>query len=101
MRAVDPSQSLTALVFAPQGLLYCIPWMAAVPLYLTGGVVLTAAYMPVLGFWGAAGVAVAICTLTKALSVLALHQTLGVVRMPLQRVLVADAGADRHMRSLG
>ncbi len=50
------------------------------PLYLTGGVMLTAAYRPYLGFWGAASVAVAICTLTKALSTYALHESLGRVR---------------------
>ena len=63
-----------------QGLLYIIPWMAAVPLYLTGGVVVTAALRDDLGFWKAAAVAVAVSAFTKALAVYALHQSLGVVR---------------------
>lgn len=63
-----------------QGLLYFIPWMAAVPLYLTGGVIITAALRQYLGFWPAAAAAVAVSTFTKALSVYALHQSLGAVR---------------------
>jgi hypothetical protein len=63
-----------------QGLLYLIPWMAAVPLYLTGGVVVTAACQAHLGFWGALGVAIGASTATKAVSVYALHQSLGRVR---------------------
>lgn len=54
--------------------------MAAVPLYLTGGVVVTAALRDELGFWRAAVVAVAVCAFTKALAVYVLHQSLGKVR---------------------
>ncbi len=63
-----------------QGLLSFIPWMAAVPVYLTGGIVVTAAGQAKLGFWGAMGAAVAVSSFTKAASTFALHRSLGSVR---------------------
>ena len=54
--------------------------MAAVPVYLAGGVVVTAAGQAKLGFWGAMGAAIAVSSLAKAASTFALHQVLGSVR---------------------
>ena len=61
-----------------QSLLFFIPWLAAVPIYFAGGVALTGALRSdSLGFWGATAAAVAICSLTKAISVIGLHRRLG------------------------
>ena len=65
---------------AVQGLLFFIPWMAGVPLYLAGGVVVTAAFKQLFGFWPALGIAVAATSATKAIAVVALHRFLGAVR---------------------
>ena len=54
--------------------------MAAVPLYLAGGVVITSACQQALGFWGALGVSVLVCSVTKALAIAGLHQNVGAVR---------------------
>lgn len=54
--------------------------MAGVPLYLAGGVVITAAFNQLFGFWPAAGIAVAVTTATKAIAVFVLHEFLGAVR---------------------
>lgn len=56
--------------------------MAAVPLYLAGGVIITAAGRAQLGFWPAAGVALAANLAVKAWSTFALHTFLGGVRHP-------------------
>lgn len=50
------------------------------PLYLAGGVVITAAFNQLFGFWAAAGIAVAVTTATKAIAVFVLHEFLGAVR---------------------
>jgi hypothetical protein len=73
-------RALKALWLA-QALLYGIPWMAAVPVYLAGGVVITSAGQGHLGFWGALGVAVGACTVVKTIAVVALHQLCGAVRV--------------------
>ena len=68
------------LTLRSQGLLVLIPWMAGVPLYLAGGVVVTAAFKELVGFWPALGIAVAVTTATKAIAVFVLHRFLGAVR---------------------
>ena len=50
------------------------------PLYLAGGVVITAAFKELVGFGGALGIAVVVTTATKAIAVFALHRFLGAVR---------------------
>jgi hypothetical protein len=74
--------------------------MAAVPLYLTGGVVITAAFREYTGFWIAAAASVAVCTFTKALSVYALHQALGAVRNASFCQLCIIGDADRGSADL-
>jgi hypothetical protein len=64
-----------------QGFLYFIPWMAAVPLYLGGGIIVTAACQAAVGFWAALGIAIAVSTATKAVAVFALHRACGAVWM--------------------
>jgi hypothetical protein len=54
--------------------------MAAVPLYLAGGIIVTAACQAAVGFWAALGIAIAVSTATKAVAVFALHRALGAVR---------------------
>ena len=75
-----PHPLLVVLTPPAQGLLFFIPWMAGVPLYLAGGVVITAAFKQLFGFWPALGIAVAVTTATKAIAVYALHRGLGAVR---------------------
>ena len=78
--AAHPARHTAVLTLPVQGLLVFIPWMAGVPLYLAGGVVITAAFKELFGFWPALGIAVAVTSATKAIAVFALHRFLGAVR---------------------
>ena len=77
------STAYAMLTLHVQGLLFFIPWMAGVPVYLAGGVVITAAFKQLYGFWPALGIAVAVTSATKAIAVFALHRFLGTVRVAL------------------
>jgi hypothetical protein len=79
-RRTQPHICVAILTLPPQGLLVFIPWMAGVPVYLAGGVVVTAAFNELFGFWPAVGIAVAVTTATKAIAVFVLHRFLGAVR---------------------
>ena len=83
------SSAYEVLTLPVQGLLFFIPWMAGVPVYLAGGVVITAAFKQLFGFWPALGIAVAVTSATKAIAVFALHRFLGAVR----RCVAACCGA--------
>ena len=61
--------------------------MAGVPLYLAGGIVVTAAFKDLYGFWPALGIAVAVTSATKAIAVFTLHRFLGAVRCMLSTCL--------------
>ena len=68
----------TTFIFIGIGLtMFLLPPVPGVPVYLAGGVILTNAYRPSVGFWGAALITVGVCFCIKLMAITCQQKAIG------------------------